>query len=133
MSIDYHSHHGFLTLQSIDEVAERLRATLASRSFVLVQCSPDSDGGRPNVVTGCTLNHPITVNPYGHTARSLDFSAGGWSLCFATCADDHQEAALAAEQDQVRFGFDGHVFWISEHSPSGHLHHWVFASEGGGE
>ncbi|SEU46338.1 hypothetical protein [Nonomuraea wenchangensis] len=101
--LDWHSYHGRLTGDNIDGVADRLRATLDGRRFILVRSSPSSNDGTPQVTTGCVLNSPIQVVVLG------DFIAGEGS----------------------RVAFEGHAFTISERSPSGHLHHYVFAPEGG--
>ncbi|MEV1003323.1 hypothetical protein [Nonomuraea sp. NPDC050202] len=120
MSLDSHSYHGHLSGDNIDGVADRLRTALSGRAFTLVRSSPSSDDGRPQVTTGCVLTSPIQVVVLADANRGLEFSGGGWSFCFAA-------------GEGPRIAFEGHVFTISEHSPSGHLHHWVFAPEGGSE
>ncbi|MCF6467324.1 hypothetical protein FAF44_02705 [Nonomuraea sp. MG754425] len=107
--LDRHSYHGRLTGDNIDGVADRLRATLLGRPFILVRSSPSSNDGTPRSRSSSSA-----------TRAGAWSSAAAASFCFAA-------------REGSRIAFEGHVFTISEYSPSGHLHHWVFAPEGSGE
>jgi hypothetical protein len=128
-----HAYHGYLTVENVEAVADRLRKTLGDGPFIAVQASPYANDGIPTVHTGCRLSAAIEARTFESGGQALCFGDGHWSYVFDASARNQAHAAEIDEQDRTRIAFNGYVFTVTSWSPARLQYHYVFAPEVGGE
>lgn len=123
--------HAPLCAETLDEIADRMRAVLDGHHFTLVCCNSYSDEtelfSSVEVYPSQWLTTPVDVRPGDWTY--LGWATPRLSMGVHTKAKTRADGRNGRPHDYILFGFEGRQITIDHYAPAGYRLRWIFAVE----
>lgn len=124
--------HGFLCMETRDEIAERMRDVLGDDYFTLVICNSYNE---ESALFSSVEVHPSQWLTHGisdyqdRSLAGLSWSTPRYAMGVHTEATTQAEGRGGAPHKYVRFSFEPDRFVVDHFAPAGYRLQWTFAVE----